>query len=84
MEGRDTVEAAREVAAMQFAGGLSVACIAEQWDQDTDWVEEAIRRVLLASIPRRDGGLKASRAEIHAERRGELAAARGAQGELEW
>ncbi len=49
---------------MQFAGGMSVAQVAAAWDRDAEWVEEAIRRALLEYIPRRDGGLKASRSEL--------------------
>ena len=48
---------------MQFAGGMPIVRVAEMWEQDAAWVEEAIRRALLESIPRRDGGLKLSRVE---------------------
>lgn len=58
----------REVVAMQFAGGRSVAELAEEWDRDRGWVEDAIRQALLETIPRRDGGLKSTRAETRAER----------------
>ena len=53
-------QAAREVVAMQFAGGLSIARLAEDWERDPEWVEEAIRRALLETIPERNGGLKVS------------------------
>ena len=69
---------------MQFAGGLSIARIAEQWEKDTEWVEAAIRRALLERIPRRSGGLKASRSEVRAERSEERAAVNETQRELEW
>lgn len=61
-------EAAREVAAMQFAGGMSIERVAEAWERDTDWVEAAVREAMLQSIPKRRGGLKPSRAEVRAER----------------
>ena len=54
---------AAQVAAMQFAGGMPIARIAEAWDRERGWVEEAIRVALLATIPRRDGGLKMPRTE---------------------
>lgn len=72
-------QAAREVVAMQFAGGISIARLAEDWERDTGWVEEAIRQALLVSIPKRDGGLKASRTEVRSERRQENEAVRGSQ-----
>ena len=69
---------------MQFAGGMSIARLAEEWERDRGWVEEAIRQALLRSIPRREGGLKVSRAEASAQRSEELEAVRNAQGKLEW
>ena len=72
----------REVVAMQFAGGQSIAQLAEAWEREPGWVEESVRRALLATIPQRDGGMKRPREEARAERSGELAAIRGAQGEL--
>lgn len=48
---------------MQFAGGMSIARVAEMWERDVEWVEEAIRQALLKSIPKRDGGTKISRAD---------------------
>lgn len=72
-------EAAREVVAMQFAGGMSIARVAEDWERDAAWVEAAIRAALLKSIPIRDGGLKPPRAEARAERAEEIEAIRGAQ-----
>jgi hypothetical protein len=74
---------AREVAAMQFAGGMSIARVAEQWEQGPEWVEESIRRALLQTIPKRSGGLKPSRTELRAERSDEAQAAEGLQGTLE-
>lgn len=69
---------------MQFAGGMSIARIAEDWERDAEWVEAAIRRALLGSIPRRHGGLKMSRREAAKERSGERAARQGLQGDLKW
>lgn len=80
----DQDEAAGEVAAMQFAGGMSIDDVAAEWDRDAEWVEAAVRRELLKLIPRRDGGLKASRSETRAERSEELAEVREAQGKLGW
>lgn len=73
---------AREIVAMQFAGGRSIEGLAEEWERDRDWIEEAIRQALLESIPERDGGLKVSRREQRAERT--LLTQEDAQGELEW
>jgi hypothetical protein len=58
---------------MQFAGGMPLARVAEEWERDTAWVEAAVRRALLESIPRRDGGMKLSRVEVRTTR-GEKAA----------
>ena len=69
---------------MQFAGGMQIARVAEAWDRDADWVESAIRRALLASIPQRDGGLKATRKEVRVERGEEIAGMRGVQASIEW
>ncbi len=69
---------------MQFAGGMSIAQIAEQWERDVFWVEGAIRQALLASIPRREGGLKPPRTEMRAARKGEQDALCEMQSELEW
>lgn len=77
-------EAAGEVAAMQFAGGKAIGEVAVEWERDVEWVEAAVRRALLQSIPRRDGGLKASRAETRTQHSEELAAVREAQGKLGW
>lgn len=65
--------AAREVVAMQFAGGRAIARLAEEWDRDSAWVEESIRHALLEHIPRRDGGLKAPRMEVRSMRQQEQA-----------
>ncbi len=59
---------AREVVAMQFAGGMSIARLAEEWERDAMWVEESVRLALLESIPKRDGGMKISRVEARAAR----------------
>jgi hypothetical protein len=77
------MEAGAEVAAMQFAGGLAIAEVARLWQQDVDWVEKAVRGALLERIARRDGGLKASRTEMRAARRGSKAFD-SRQRELEW
>jgi len=75
-------DAAAEVAAMQFAAGMSVALIAQEWDQSVAWVESAIRVALLKYIPRRDGGLKLTRTKARAASSEELAAVRESQGAL--
>lgn len=69
--------------AMQFAGGMSIARLACEWEREPAWVEDAIRLALLENIPRRDGGLKVSRTQMRAARSGEREAASGLQGELE-
>jgi hypothetical protein len=76
-------QAAGEVVAMQFAGGMSIAQLATDWERDTAWVEDAIRRALLATIPQRDGGLKVSRSEARAARSEELEEIRDSQGMLD-
>ncbi|HVW78525.1 MAG TPA: helix-turn-helix domain-containing protein [Alloacidobacterium sp.] len=81
-EGRDELAASREVVAAQFAGGLTIARLAEDWEKSVAWIEDAIRHALLLYIPRRSGGLKASRTEVKAERSEELAAIRAAQEKL--
>jgi uncharacterized protein YbbK (DUF523 family) len=75
-------QAVREVVAMQFAGGMSIARLAEEWERDQAWVEEAIRQALLEEIPERDGGLKVPRRTVRAERAEEIEAVRDAQGAL--
>ncbi len=62
---------AGEVAAMQFAGGMSMARVAQLWDRDAEWVEAAVRMALLRTIPIRDGGTKVTRVELRAERQTE-------------
>ncbi len=81
MAGLDEADCA-QVVAMQFAGGMSIARLAEEWERDAAWVEDAIRRALLESIPERDGGLMAPRAEVRAARSEELQAIRGTQKSL--
>lgn len=76
--------AAMEVAVMQFAGGMTMARVAEEWEHDAAWVEEAVRRALLRTIPQREGGLKPPRAEARAERSGELTAVKELQGQMEF
>lgn len=61
---------AAEVAAMQFAGGMPVERVAALWDRDEAWVLKSVRMALLGSIPKRDGGLKITRTEARAARRG--------------
>lgn len=74
--------AAREVAAMQFAGGMPIERVAEEWERDAAWVEESIRRALLESIPRRAGGLKLTRVELRKARSVEACGADGGQAAL--
>lgn len=69
---------------MQFAGGMPAARVAELWDREIEWVEDAIRLALLGHIPKRNGGLKASRSELRAERNDAATAVRERQQELEW
>jgi|GEM_PF-6879509 len=68
---------------MQFAGGLSIARLAETWERDPAWVEESIRQALLETIPERDGGLKISRNKARADRSEEREEV-PEQGKLEW
>lgn len=79
-------DAAREVVAMQFAGGRSIAALAEDWERDAAWVEDAVRQALLEKIPKAAGGLKAPRAADRALRNAkalaEDEALRDAQGVL--
>lgn len=77
-------DGAMDVAAMQFAGGLSAAKVAELWDRDVQWVEDAIRRAMLQAIPKRSGGLKEPRAQARAERRQQAAESEQLQQDLEW
>ena len=60
---------AGEVAAMQFAGGMTVDDVAILLERDPEWLLEAIRQALLRMIPVRDGGTKRTRAELQAMRR---------------
>ena len=79
----ELTEGGREIAAMQFAGGRSIAGLAEEWECDADEIEEAIRMALLESIPERYGGLKVSRREARGEKT--LLTEDGPeQGELKW
>lgn len=80
----DPYEGAGEVAAMQFAGGMSIEHVASLWDREVEWVEDAVRRELLKFIPRRDGGLKATRTEQRAERHCMQQPAGSVQAKLEW
>jgi urease accessory protein UreF len=77
-------DVAREVAAMQFAGGRSIVQVAAEWERDPQWVEEAVREALLERIPQRSGGLMVSRAETRAANSEALAAACEVQAELDW
>ncbi len=76
--------AAREVVAMQFAGGRTIAHLATEWERSAEWVEDAIRMALLESIPKRDGGMKLSRSEARAQRSEDLQGIREAQTTLRW
>lgn len=77
-------EAAAEVAAMQFAGGKSIAEVAAEWEMEPERVEAAVRRALLATIPKYAGGLKPTRFEVRKRRGAKAKAAREAQRELGW
>lgn len=77
-------EEAGDVAAMLFAGGSGIAALAAQYERSAEWVEESIRRALLRSFPRRDGGTKAPRADERAEAGQACEAWRESQGRLEW
>jgi hypothetical protein len=76
-------DAAAQVAGL-FAGGMSIAQLADEWGEDAAWVEAAIRVALLGYIPKREGGTKISRTEARAERKEDVRALRAAQGVLEW
>lgn len=75
---------AAQVVAMQFAGGRSIMRLAEEWERDAAWVEEAIRRALRDTIPKRNGGMKVSRRAASRERSLRTASRREAQDSLEW
>lgn len=75
--------AAGEVIAMQFAAGMSIARLAEEWEREPGFIEGVIRVALLKTIPERDGGLKPPRAEVRAERTEEREEIRAAQGVLD-
>lgn len=59
----DEDQGAADVVAMQFAAGMSIARLANDWERDPAWVEQAVRRALLNRIPPRDGGTKITRRE---------------------
>lgn len=63
-----------EVIAAQFAGGMSIARLASEWDLCEGLVEAAVRHELRLLIPRWAGGLKASRDEMRRSREQEPAA----------
>lgn len=69
---------------MQFAGGMPIARLADEWGMDAAWVEDSVRLALLATIPRRSGGLKATRKEMQEARSEEQRELRAAQGTLGW
>lgn len=73
-----------QVVAMQFAGGRLITQLAEEWERDTAWVEEAIRRALRDTIPTRNGGMKISRRAKSRERSMQTALRREAQDSLKW
>ncbi len=62
---------------MQFAGGRSVADVAALWERDEQWVLDAIRAAILASVPVRDGGTKTPRSIERAARSGSMAVEQG-------
>lgn len=72
-----------EVAAMQFAGGRSMAQVAADWERDIAWAEEAVRRALLRTIPERAGGLMPARDGCREERGRERERLEELQGSLE-
>lgn len=78
------MEGAREVIAMQFAGGMSIARLAQEWELDVIEVESAIRVSLLATIPQRNGGLKVARSTMRKARRAMMSGRSEAQPKLGW
>ena len=58
-----------DVIAAQFAGGLSIARLAEEWDVDHAAVEDAVRSQFRLLIPRWAGGEKPTRDELRKQRR---------------
>lgn len=60
---------ATDVIAAQFAGGLSIARLAQDWELDEAAVEMAVRHELRKLIPRWAGGLKPTRDEMRKQRR---------------
>jgi hypothetical protein len=81
---RDDEMSAAQVVAMQFAGGRLIVQLAEEWERDAAWVEEAIRRALRETIPKRNGGMKVSRRVASRERSVRTALRREAQDSLKW
>lgn len=73
-----------QVVAMQFAGGRLIAQLAEEWERDAAWVEEAIRRALRETIPQRNGGMKVSKRAASRARSAQAAKRREAQASLKW
>jgi hypothetical protein len=73
-----------QVVAMQFAGGRLIAQLADEWERDAAWVEEAIRRALRETIPKRNGGMKISKRAASRERSAQVATRREAQASLKW
>lgn len=84
MDDAEQEELEGEVAAMQFAAGRSMEQVAVEWERDVAWVEEAVRRALLASIPERVGGLKAARDPGRGERSAARSRLEEMQRRLEW
>lgn len=80
----DDETGAAQVVAMQFAGGRSITRLADEWERDAAWIEEAIRRTLRETIPKRNGGMKISRRAASKERSAQTAARREAQASLKW
>lgn len=76
------LDAACEVVSAQFAGGMTIAQLVEEWEREASWIEGVIRRALLEYIPAREGGLKQSRTQVREARREDLAEIRAAQGAL--
>ncbi len=69
---------------MQFAGGRTIAQLSAEWEQPAEWVEEAIRLALRETIPQREGGSKAPRAQTRATARLEARELEESQCTLGW
>lgn len=84
LQAGDDEASAAQVAAMQFAGGRLIAQLAEEWERDAAWVEEAIRQALRQTIPQRNGGVKVSRRVASKARSSQTASRTATQASLKW